>query len=50
MVRGRRRIDRVLAPGYLDGMEALPMEEVRALREKGADGRAIVARARPLVA
>ena len=33
MARGRRRIDRVLAPGYLDGMEALPLEEVRALRQ-----------------
>src|SRR4030095_17230035 len=33
MARGRRRIDRVLAPGYLDGMEALPLEEVRTLRQ-----------------
>ncbi len=32
MIGGRRRIDRVLAPGYLDGIEFLPIEEVRALR------------------
>ncbi|MCI0689670.1 MAG: hypothetical protein L0Y54_20905 [Sporichthyaceae bacterium] len=32
MPGGRRRIDRVLAPGYLDGITALPIEEVRALR------------------
>lgn len=29
---GRRRVDRVLAPGYLDDLETLPIEEVRALR------------------
>jgi hypothetical protein len=33
LARGRRRIDRVLAPGYLDGLEALPLEQVRALRQ-----------------
>src|SRR5262245_14594765 len=32
LVRGRRRLDRVLAPGYLDGMEALPLDQVRTLR------------------
>jgi hypothetical protein len=29
---GRRRIDRVLAPGYLDGIEVLDLDEVRARR------------------
>lgn len=29
---GRRRIDRVLAPGYLDGVRDRPLTEVRALR------------------
>ena len=33
MPGGRRRIDRVLAPGYLDGLKSLPIEEVRALRQ-----------------
>lgn len=28
----RRRIDRVLAPGYLDGLQSLPLDEVRELR------------------
>ena len=29
---GRRRIDRVLAPGYVDGVETLDLEEVRVRR------------------
>ena len=33
MPGGRRRIDRVLAPGYLDGLKSLPIEEVRSLRQ-----------------
>jgi len=33
---GRRRIDRVLAPGYLDGIESLDLEEVR-IRRAEAD-------------
>ncbi|GLY13397.1 hypothetical protein LWF15_30355 [Kineosporia rhizophila] len=32
MPGGRRRIDRVLAPGYLDGIDVLDLEEVRARR------------------
>jgi len=32
MPGGRRRIDRVLAPGYLDGIDTLEFEEVRARR------------------
>lgn len=32
MPGGRRRIDRVLAPGYLDGIDVLELEEVRARR------------------
>ncbi|MBT0767659.1 hypothetical protein KIH74_01900 [Kineosporia sp. J2-2] len=32
MPGGRRRIDRVLAPGYLDGIDALQLEELRARR------------------
>jgi hypothetical protein len=31
-VRRRRKIDRVLAPGYLDGIQTLPLNEVRILR------------------
>ena len=31
---GRRRIDRVLAPGYLDGLQRLPLDEVRARRRE----------------
>jgi hypothetical protein len=33
---GRRRIDRVLAPGYLDGIDALDLDEVR-IRRAEAD-------------
>lgn len=33
MPGGRRRIDRVLAPGYLDGLKSLPIDEVRSLRQ-----------------
>ena len=33
MLGGRRRIDRVLAPGYLDDLEALSLEDVRTLRQ-----------------
>jgi len=33
---GRRRIDRVLAPGYLDGIADLPLAEVRGLRNVAA--------------
>ncbi len=29
---GRRRIDRVLAPGYVDGVETLDLEELRVRR------------------
>ena len=36
MAGGRRRIDRVLAPGYLDGIGALDLEEVR-IRRAEAD-------------
>ena len=32
--QGNRRIDRVLAEGYLDGLANLPMDEVRALRKE----------------
>ncbi len=32
MPGGRRRIDRVLAPGYLDGIDTLDLEEVRVRR------------------
>lgn len=32
MPGGRRRIDRVLAPDYLEGLEALDLDEVRARR------------------
>ncbi|HEY2724439.1 MAG TPA: aerial mycelium formation protein, partial [Pseudonocardiaceae bacterium] len=31
---GRRRIDRVLAPDYTDGLDALDMTEVRARRNE----------------
>ncbi|MFD0201870.1 MULTISPECIES: RsiG family protein [Saccharothrix] len=31
---GRRRIDRVLAPDYTEGVERLPLAEVRALRDE----------------
>lgn len=31
---GRRRVDRVLAPDFLDGLGDLPMEEVRELRHE----------------
>jgi hypothetical protein len=34
MLGGRRRIDRVLSPGYLDGIETLPLDEVRGLRQE----------------
>jgi hypothetical protein len=30
---GRRRIDRVLAPGFLDGLSERPLHEVRSLRD-----------------
>lgn len=30
---GRRRIDRVLAPGFLDGLSERPLREVRSLRD-----------------
>ncbi|MBP2339647.1 hypothetical protein JOF41_005825 [Saccharothrix coeruleofusca] len=33
---GRRRIDRVLAPDYTDGIERLPLAAVRALRDEAA--------------
>lgn len=33
---GRRRIDRVLAPGFLDGIATRPLEEVRSLRDDAA--------------
>lgn len=33
---GRRRIDRVLAPDYTEGVERLPLAEVRALRDEAA--------------
>jgi hypothetical protein len=33
---GRRRIDRVLAPGYLDGIADRPLAEVRGLRNDAA--------------
>lgn len=33
---GRRRIDRVLAPGYTEGIERLPLADVRALRDEAA--------------
>ncbi|GAA1344966.1 RsiG family protein [Saccharothrix algeriensis] len=33
---GRRRIDRVLAPDYAEGVEQLPLAEVRALRDEAA--------------
>ena len=33
---GRRRIDRVLAPDYTAGVEQLPLNEVRALRDEAA--------------
>lgn len=33
---GRRRIDRVLAPDYLDGIDARPLADVRALRDEAA--------------
>lgn len=33
---GRRRIDRVLAPGYLDGIAGRPLAEVRELRNDAA--------------
>ncbi|MBW4715726.1 RsiG family protein [Saccharothrix obliqua] len=33
---GRRRIDRVLAPDYTEGIERLPLAEVRALRDEAA--------------
>jgi hypothetical protein len=33
---GRRRIDRVLAPGFLDGIADRPLAEVRALRDDAA--------------
>ncbi|GAA3880504.1 hypothetical protein GCM10022243_51400 [Saccharothrix violaceirubra] len=33
---GRRRIDRVLAPDYAEGIDRLPLGEVRALRDEAA--------------
>ncbi|ASO22986.1 hypothetical protein FHR81_003648 [Actinoalloteichus hoggarensis] len=33
---GRRRIDRVLAPDYLEGVQTRPLSEVRALRDEAA--------------
>jgi len=36
MPGGRRRIDRVLAPGYLDGIDVLDLEEIR-IRRAEAD-------------
>jgi len=33
---GRRRIDRVLAPGFLDGISGRTLEDVRSLREDAA--------------
>ena len=30
---GKRRIDKVLASNYLEGLEELPLEEIRALRD-----------------
>ena len=33
---GRRRIDRVLAPGYLDGLSERTLEDVRSLRDEAA--------------
>jgi hypothetical protein len=33
---GRRRIDRVLSPDYMAGVEQRPLEEVRALRDEAA--------------
>jgi hypothetical protein len=34
MTQGHRRIDRVLAEDYLDGLGGLPMDEVRTLRKE----------------
>jgi hypothetical protein len=34
MTQGNRRIDRVLAEDYLDGLSSLPMDELRALRKE----------------
>lgn len=33
---GRRRIDRVLDPGYVGGVEALPLEQLRGRRDEAA--------------
>ena len=33
---GRRRIDRVLAPGFLDGIGERPLEDIRCLRDEAA--------------
>lgn len=31
---GHRRIDRILEPGFVDGLEALPLDELRARRDE----------------
>ncbi len=49
MVGGRRRIDRVLAPEFLDGVDTLPMEELRIRKAEAEQEETDLSYARRLV-